>query len=86
MLQTTVASPEQLEQPFDGTNTGLLKTGTGGLPLGKTASKKIASKTMPQQFEADTLGEKNHDTLGHNNIFNDDNDQFHRMQHVLRTV
>ena len=41
---------------------------------------------MPQQFEADTLGEKNHDTLGHNNIFNDDNDQFHRMQHVLRTV
>ena len=88
MLQTTVASPEQLEQPFDGTNTGLLKTGTGGLPLGKTASKKIASKTMPQQFEADTLGENNHDTLGHNNIFDDDdgNDQFHRMQRVLRTA
>jgi len=59
ILQTTVVCPEQLEQPFDETNTGLLKTGTGGLPLGKTASKKqIASKTMPQQFEADTLGEK----------------------------
>ena len=41
---------------------------------------------MPQQLEADTLGENNHDTLGHNNIFDDDNVRFHRMQHVLRTV
>ena len=48
----------------------------------------IASKTMPQYFEADTLGENNHDTLGHNNNFDDDddNDQFHRMQRVLRTA